>query len=450
MIIKKFQGKTKDEAIELAKKEMGPNVVIMNVKELPAKGLSGLLKLKPGMLEVTAAVEDNQTNSALDKEQEIKPLPKSGFDAVVDDAIELPKGPSLVPPPLGEDWLGAIGEVSKIVQQQPQAKPVPAPAPAPVPTPTPAPAPAPTPTPVYQDNTLIKAKKAVTAMDKYSLAKPEKNQPKESSDEKPQGKNAGYLRMIYNTLLENEVDEKYVNRILDEVGKTLSEGSSIDYLISNIYQKMVLLLGKPAVIKDIKNKPKVVFFIGPTGVGKTTTLSKIAAKYALEGLKVSLLTADTYRIAAFEQLKKYAEIMNLPVDIVYSGAEINQAIENQPEADLVLVDTAGFSHKNQDQKNDLKSLIDSLDEVYDKEVYLVLSSTTKYKDLLEIADSYGEISDYKLIFTKLDETEAYGNILNLKLYTDSDISYAAIGQNVPDDIEILDTQKIVKHLLGGK
>lgn len=431
MIIKKFQGKTKDEAIELAKKEMGANVVIMNVKELPAKGLSGFLKLKPGMLEVTAAVEENQVNVPVSDMEETKPLPKTGFDAVVDDKIELPKGPTLVPPPLGEDWLGAIGEVSKIVQND-QSKPKPKPQPQVAP------------------EQPVSAKKAVSAMDKYSAAKTTPSVPKEVLEDKPQGKNAGYLRMIYNTLLENEVDEKYVNRILDEVGKTLSEGSSIDYLISNIYQKMVLLLGKPAVIKDVKNKPKVVFFIGPTGVGKTTTLSKIAAKYALEGMNVSLLTADTYRIAAFEQLKKYAEIMNLPVDIVYSGAEINQAIENQPDADLVLVDTAGFSHKNQEQKNDLKSLIDSLDEVYDKEVYLVLSSTTKYKDLIEIADSYREISDYKLIFTKLDETEAYGNILNVKLYTNSDISYAAIGQNVPDDIEILDTQKIVKHLLGGK
>lgn len=447
MIINKFQGKTKDEAIEIAKKEMGPNVVIMNVKEIPAKGLSGMLKLKPGVFEVTAAVEDGQNQSVEKAFSEPKPLPKSGFDAVVDEKIELPKGPALVPPPLGEDWLGAIGEVSKIVQNTEDKPKIP---PIKNPNREEAMPKKPAEPSVKPENTLIKAKTMVSAMDKYSASHVTPQVPPEAVEEKPQGKNAGYLRMIYNTLLENEVDEKYVNMILDEVGKTLKDGSSIDYLISNIYQKMVLLLGKPAVIGNIENAPKIVFFIGPTGVGKTTTLSKIAAKYALEGKKVALLTADTYRIAAFEQLKNYASIMNLPIGIVYSSADINQAIEEQSDADLILVDTAGFSHKNESQKNDLKAMMDALDEGYNKEVYLVLSSTTKYKDLLEIADSYREISEYKLIFTKLDETESYGNILNLKLYTGSDISYTAIGQNVPDDIEVLDTQKIVKHLLGGK
>ena len=141
--------------------------------------------------------------------------------------------------------------------------------------------------------------------------------------------------------------------------------------------------------------------------------------------------------------------MNLPVDIVYSGAEINQAVDNQPEADLVLVDTAGFSHKNVEQKNDLKMLIDSLDEGYDKEVFLVLSSTTKYKDLLEITDVYKEIADYKLIFTKLDETDAIGNILNIKLDTGKSLSYISYGQNVPDDIEVMNPQVIAKQVLGG-
>ena len=95
----------------------------------------------------------------------------------------------------------------------------------------------------------------------------------------------------------------------------------------------------------------------------------------------------------------------------------------------------------------MKKLIDGLDEAYEKEVYLVLSATTKYKDLLEIADTYREITNYKLIFTKLDETITYGNILNIKL---AKLSYMTSGQNVPDDIEVFDTQKIVKQLLGGR
>ena len=97
-----------------------------------------------------------------------------------------------------------------------------------------------------------------------------------------------------------------------------------------------------------------------------------------------------------------------------------------------------------------KELIDSVDEAYDKSVYLVLSATTKYRDLLDIIDIYKEISEFKIIFTKLDETSTYGNLLNVKLYSDAELSYITNGQNVPDDIEIFDTQKIVKNLLGGK
>lgn len=129
---------------------------------------------------------------------------------------------------------------------------------------------------------------------------------------------------------------------------------------------------------------------------------------------------------------------------------MNQAIANVEDYDLVLVVTAGFSHKSESQRKDIKELIDSVDEAYDKSVYLVLSATTKYRDLLDIIDIYKEISEFKIIFTKLDETSTYGNLLNVKLYSDAELSYITNGQNVPDDIEIFDTQKIVKNLLGGK
>ena len=136
--------------------------------------------------------------------------------------------------------------------------------------------------------------------------------------------------------------------------------------------------------------------------------------------------------------------------MVYSVNEINEAVRKYTDYDLIFVDTAGFSHKNQQQKSDTKRLLDGLDETYHKEVYLVLSATTKYNDLMDIVDIYRDMADYKFIFTKLDETSSYGNLLNIKLYADADLSYVTTGQNVPDDIEVFDTQKVVKQLLGGK
>ncbi len=159
------------------------------------------------------------------------------------------------------------------------------------------------------------------------------------------------------------------------------------------------------------------------------------------------MTADTYRIAAAEQLRTYANILDTPLNIIYSPEELNQAVEKLEDFDVILVDTAGFSHKNVEQKEDIRRLIKSVDVKYDSEVYLVLSATTKYKDLIEISDVYKEISNYKIIFTKLDETTTYGSILNIKLYSNADITN---GQNVPDDIEVFNSQKIVKRLLGGR
>ena len=161
---------------------------------------------------------------------------------------------------------------------------------------------------------------------------------------------------------------------------------------------------------------------------------------------MALLTADTYRIAAAEQLRTYANILDTPLSIIYTPEDIGKEIEKFADYDLVLVDTAGFSHKNDGQREDMKRLLKNLPAQYERQIYLVLSATTKYKDLIEIT----EFCDFHLILTKLDETSAYGNILNIKLHTGAQLSYVTTGQNVPDDIEVVDTQKLVKLLLGGR
>lgn len=144
------------------------------------------------------------------------------------------------------------------------------------------------------------------------------------------------------------------------------------------------------------------------------------------------------------------KVTDTPLSVIYTATELNSAVAEYEQADVIFVDTAGFSHKNETQRNDMRALLAGLSPEYEKSVYLVLSATTKYRDLISIIDSYKDIDDYKLIFTKLDETSSYGNLLNIKLYSDAGISYVTNGQNVPDDIEVFDTQKIVKQLLGGR
>ena len=256
--------------------------------------------------------------------------------------------------------------------------------------------------------------------------------------------------MLYNMLMEQEVDERYVNRIIDEMGDMIYKENSVDYLLYNVYQKIVLLLGTPHTVKLSENRPHVAFFVGPTGVGKTTTIAKIAAEFTVKKRqKVSLITSDNYRIAAVKQLQVYAEILHVPFSTVMTPEDVMPAIKNHAASDIILVDTTGFSHRNDEEREHLKGLIEAVAPETSKQIFLVLSATTKYADLKEIIDAYKGLTDFDIIFTKLDETRSFGNILNCKLYSGKSLSYVTTGQNVPDDIEEIDMQKLTMRLLKG-
>ncbi len=309
--------------------------------------------------------------------------------------------------------------------------------------------------PVSKENSAIEEKlDSLQSLLEQQLQKPDED--KEVKEDKKEEKKEEteidkFMKLLHNTMLDNEVDEKYAKEIIEEIEQINKPNMPFDYALANIYQKMILKFGMPTSITPAENGIKIVFFIGPTGVGKTTTIAKIASIFRVDQKKkVALLTADTYRIAAAEQLRTYANILEVPFRIIYTVEEIEKALEDFKGYDYILIDTAGHSHQNTTQKESMSNLIHSVDDKVEKEVYLVLSATTKYRDLISIADSYKEMADYKLIFTKLDETTTLGNLLNLRLYTNADMSYVTYGQNVPDDIEEFNPQSTVKQLLGGK
>lgn len=394
MIIKKFTAKTEKDATQAARKEMGEEAVIMNVRKVKAKGAFAFLKSQ--LTEVTAALEEES-----------------------------------------EKYTAALSSINNVLNaSQNRERQNNAAAPA----------------PEKRENSAIEEKlDSLQSLLEQQLQKPEEEPEPKVEEPQEESETDKFMKLLHTTMLENEVDETYADQILEEIGQLNKPNLPFDYALANIYQKMILKFGKPSGITPAKDGVKAIFFIGPTGVGKTTTIAKLASKFRLdEKKKVALLTADTYRIAAAEQLRTYANILEVPFRVVYSEEELGKAVEDFKEYDYILIDTAGHSHQNNEQKENMCKLIGTLDEKIEKEIYLVLSATTKYRDLRSIADSYKGITDYKLIFTKLDETTTLGSLLNMRLYTGASLSYVTCGQNVPDDMEEFNPQKTVKRLLGGK
>lgn len=397
MIIKKFQGPSEEEAVKKAKDELGKDAVIMNVKAVKQKGFKRLFQ--KDYVEVTAAVDEG---SSAKKEPTMKMTAKAAADLHLDSEKEQSRPAAASPiteQRVSEGKTSAIEErldnLAQMLERQMQEAE----------------------TREEEENTIV-------------------------------DHNSQMINLVYEQLLNNEVIEKNAKEIINEIDNQ-DKKLQLDDLLAGVYQKIVLKLGQMKTIELDEDKPKVVFFIGPTGVGKTTTIAKLASKYKLEQkCKLAIVAADTYRIAAVEQIRTYANILSVPVEVIYKMEEMQEIIEKYKDYDLIFVDTAGRSHKNEEQQEDLKKLLDAAKDC-NHEIYLVVSTTTKYKDLVKITQTYSDITNYRLLFTKIDETAALGNILNIRMLTNRPLSYTTFGQNVPDDIEITDAQFIAKQLLGG-
>lgn len=374
----------------MAKEELGKDAIVMNIKTIKPKGF--LRFLRKTSVEITAAVDENIVQTKKNRTTEANNT--IGENEYMRDAATLESNPAVVNK--SSESTSAIEEKLNSLAQM--------------------------------------LERQMTDVQEVQT---------EAKDE-----NGKIVKLVYDQLVNNEVDDRFAQEIINEIdnsGKKLV----LDDLLANVYQKIVLKLGQMKTIEVQEDKPQIILFVGPTGVGKTTTIAKLASKFKLEEkAKIVIITADTYRIAAVEQIRTYANILSVPIEVVYNADEMQKAVKQYEDYDLIFVDTAGRSHKNEEQCEDIKKLIESVRN-YKQEVYLVVSATTKYRDLLKIAQKYSDITSYNLLFTKLDETNCLGNILNMKLATNESLSYTAWGQNVPEDLGITDAQYVAKQLLGG-
>lgn len=254
-----------------------------------------------------------------------------------------------------------------------------------------------------------------------------------------------YLRLIENEV-ERDLAESIIKRIVVETPPNLLEDEP--FVESRVIKYIATMIKTNGSIQMEKDGPKIISLIGPTGVGKTTTLAKIATEYAFEKhKKVAVITVDTYRIAAAEQLKTYTEILGIPLCVVYFPSEFKKAIEQYAGSDIILIDTAGRSQRNSMQMAELKAFLDSAG--YSLENLLLLSATTKYKELLDVVESFSRLNFQRIVFTKIDEAVTFGPILSLSHKIPHPILYLTTGQNVPEDIELADKDKIARMVIGA-
>lgn len=421
MRIRRYTGKDAQEAMLKVKMDLGSEAVILNTRKVRKKGLAGLFS-KP-LTEVLAAIDEDygsrkspvtETANNKTKQQPVIYNRQGGIQDSPEEDSRLEFLESRV-----KKMELVLDRIYDSIIKDNKAE-----------------------MPEVTKKTQTKAAAALKTKEE-AVSAPEKSEIKKDIPE------SDAIKTFKNLLSDNEIEPTIIDRISEKIKQFVKNPDDYDEIVK-IAEKIIMnVLGQPKTIKFREDgKPTVVLFAGPTGVGKTTTLAKIAADYTLnQQKKVGLITADTYRIAAVEQLKTYAEILNIPVSVIYTPQEIQEAILQYSNKDLVLIDTAGRSHKNASQFAELKMLVTAAEA---DEVFLVLSCSLGRLALREILNHYRFLNNYKLLFTKLDEVLVPGIILNARCATGKTLSYTTAGQSVPDDIEVANVQDIVKSILQLK
>lgn len=388
MNVKRYIAPNAQEAMIKIKNELGRDAIILHTRKIRQKGLFGIFK-KP-VVEVVAAVEEETVEVK-------KPVVKTPA-IPVEKPVYVPQAPTYEKPK----------EVTNLEKTQETPK----------------------------DIELLKNE----IDDIKSLIKNYMAPQDQTVEKKEESSGKRYL-------LDLDIREDIADKILGIVRRQVNVTDENDLMVkSAIKQAIKDYLGNPFTIDHYLDQQRVFLFVGPTGVGKTTTLAKLAAKLSLlDNKKVGLITADTYRIAAVDQLKTYSEILGIPLSVVYEASEIADVMFKYRDKDIVLLDTAGRSHKSDELSRDLQDLMNNLEN---PEIFLVLSLTTGYKDIISILDAYSFLEDYKIIFTKLDEASTFGNMLNIKVESGKNLSYLTTGQSVPDDIETAEAEKILNYIVG--
>lgn len=403
MIIKKYRVNNMNEALTRIRYELGKDAVIVSQRKIRKGGLLGFFAKK--ILEVTAAVDKNKNENSNNMQESIDAIKRLMNDKLGEKTIGDKSFTGLENK--NQDRIQMKEKIEERVEEKVKSNRV-----------------------IYDENLINRNNEKV--VEEVQQMKSMLNEMMSMSNTGNLGKGKAQLK-----LEKCDLDEKIVKRIVDKVNK-IEEDKTEDQKVREVVEDMIKVV--PSKLEN------VVVLVGPTGVGKTTTIAKIAGRLALlEKKKVGLITIDTYRIGAVEQLKTYADIMNLPFRVVLTIKDMEAAIESMEDCDVILIDTTGRSSKNTMQISELRAFVD---KVNTDNVYLVISCTTKNKDIEVIVNGYKLLKYNSIIVTKLDETSTYGSILNILECADKPISFVTTGQNVPDDIKMMNPKELTNLILG--
>ena len=405
MQIKKFVGENITQTMALVKKEMGNDAIILQTKKTKSKGFLGLFK--KDMVEILAAIEPDKTGSKVAKTKSPETvLPK--FESAISSTENI-KIPTYIDGKNDKNDV-SFKEVNKIYQKPMQINKI------------------------SSNNDITKDIDEIKTVIK-DLNERFVQTFKTEEDEEINELKTKYLNKLVAKGISTLLSEEIVNEALSKYNDCNKD--SIFKVINERFNNF-----SESNIKFLK---KYNVFVGPTGVGKTTTLAKIASNLAIgEGKRIGFMTLDTYRISAVEQLRTYAEILNCPIEVAYDKADVSEAVKRLESRDSVFIDTAGRSHKNKVHMIELEEILESIEE---KEVFLVLSANFNKEDIKDILEAYSFIDNFSIIITKMDETSREGLFFDIINEANKQVSYITYGQNVPDDIEIFDFNKFVNEFL---
>ncbi len=448
MRVKRYIVDSMPEAMEKIRVELGKDAIILSSKSIKTGGFLGLFGKQ--QIEVIAAVEEksNSREKAETVSQQERPMAIVPGHSAAQAYLKTSAGAS-------SSSIGTL-EKPKMAEVQLQSQP--------------APASFQTEVSNISEGVFQTASAPTVSQQKGQLPPTQMRREKQPSHDHDVAQELREMRQMFSNLLLQKNEKHLLPHSLALVRDRLVEQEVGEELVSTIISELLQRLEQPAemtaeqamqaageLISErlrkqsasparIERTAKCAFFFGPTGVGKTTTIAKLAAECMLkEKRRVGFITSDTYRIAAVEQLKTYANILNVPLEVVFSPNEIELALERLKHCDLILVDTAGRNYRNDEYVTAIKELLDySETSVH----YLVLSLTSKYSDMKAIAANFCDVPDARAIFTKADETSAYGTILNIVDQYQLALSYITTGQNVPDDIVPATPERVTKMILG--